>query len=119
MRRAYEGNEVSSRDDTLAGLETAAQAVSSQTYEDITEQSRKVAANILASYGDKYVLNAQGFILACQKIHEAALLWLMSEGYVELTDKAKVTEDELAKRRDAKLGTDEDVEDRREIGNYL
>lgn len=110
---------MTTREDTLKGLGEAAQTVSFQTYEDLSEQSRKVAANVLATYGDKYVLTAQGFILATEKIHEAILLWLLTQGYVELTEKAHATEDELAKRREAKLATDEDKVGVRGVGDYL
>lgn len=110
---------MTTRETTLKELDEAAQTVSAQTYEDLTEQSRKVAANVLASYGDKHVLTAQGFILSCEKIHEAALLWLLSQGYVTLTPKALADEDELAKRRDDKLGRAETAPDRRAVGDYL
>lgn len=121
MRHGSEGNDVTTREETLKVLEEAAESVSAQTFEDLREQARKVAANVLATYGDKYVLNAQGFILSSEKIHEAALLWLMTEGYVELTEKAKATLDELAKRRDEKLGIAEKEELRspRAVGDYL
>lgn len=100
-------------------LNEAEGLVAEQVYEDLNEQTKLVAANVLAIYGDKSLFNAQGYILSLQKVATATLLWLLSEDYVELTDKAKVGEDELAKRREAKLGKVEEPDDRRDVGNYL
>lgn len=113
---------MTTQQESFKRLEAANETVSAQTFEDLDVQARKVAANILAQYGDRFVLNAQGFILSTQKIATATLLWLVAEGYATLTEKAAATRDELAERREAKLGKvdgPEGVADARSIGEYL
>lgn len=118
--RGSEGNDVGTREDKMKRLNEAEGLVAEQVYEDLNEQTKLVAANVLAIYGDKSLFNAQGYILSLQKVATATLLWLLSEDYVELAEKAKVGEDELAKRREAKLGKiPASAGEQRDIGNYL
>lgn len=87
------------RDAKKDRLQEAQDAVSKQTYEDLAYQAKLVAANTFMLYGDKVVLSATGFIHATLLAQRACLLWLVSEGYVELTDKALASDEERAERK--------------------
>lgn len=86
-------------DDQLAKLKEANGIISDEAMEAVTAQGKKSAANMLLMYGDKVVLTGAGFISGVMSAAEATLLWLVAEGYVELTDKALATEDELQRRK--------------------
>lgn len=109
------------REEKLERLRKATELVSDQTYDDIAHQSKIVAANLFVGVGDKALLTASGFVYAVESVHEAALAWLLSEGYVTLTEKATATEDELAKRRAKKAAqADAPLEQRdRAIDGYF
>lgn len=97
-------------DERIEALKEASKLVSSQAIEDLGVQGRAVAANMLLMYGDKSCTSATGFVAMCQQAHEVSLYWLLSEGYVTLTEKALATPEELAGREKPADGSpDENV----------
>lgn len=86
------------RDTRLERLQAACELVNSQTIEDMSEQSLKVAGNLMLMHSQAFLLTGEGFIIAINKTHEAALMWLLAEGYVTLTDKALATDEVQAER---------------------
>lgn len=90
-------------------MKDAGDRIATQAKEDLADQGKKVAANMLLMYGGKACTDAGGFVFSVQSAHEAALLWLLSEGYVTLTDKATASEDEVqAKRNRRQLALNDD-----------
>jgi hypothetical protein len=81
----------------LDALRDARKEVSAQAIEDIEMRGRQTAANMLIQYG-KAALGPDGFVYNIETAYVAALLWLLAEGYVTLTDKSQATDDEKAER---------------------
>jgi hypothetical protein len=90
------------RDDKLVRLESAANAIGYQAYEDLENQAKLVASNLLLQYGDKTCLSGTGFIYSLITAYATQLAWLLAEGYVTLTDKAEATAEETAERLEKK-----------------
>lgn len=93
---------MSLREKEIARLHEAADTVSDELYEILGKQSKVVASNLFLGYGDKACLSAAGFVYAIGQTGEAALNWLLMEGYVELTDKARASDEERAARQSAR-----------------
>jgi hypothetical protein len=111
---------MTTRDDKLLKLQEVTEPIAEQVYEDISQQAKIVAGNLFIGVGDKALLTASGFHYAVGSIHEAALAWFLAEGYVTLADKARASEDELAKRREKKaLGEGTDAPAERAFGGYF
>ena len=82
------------RDAALEKLEAVAETISIQTFEDLDAQALKCGANMIMRYGDKICTTPRGFLDAIAQSHSLALAWLVTEGYVTLTDKAMATQTE-------------------------
>lgn len=78
----------------LERLQGVSDSIAPQVLENLDEQSKKAAANMLLLYGSKSCLDAGGFILCIKNAHEAALLFLLDEGDIELTDKGRASAEE-------------------------
>lgn len=86
------------RDERLARLKAADEQVSPKLYDELATQARIVASNLFLGCGDKACLSATGFVYSIIQTHEAALQWLLVEGWIELTDKGLISVSELAER---------------------
>jgi hypothetical protein len=83
----------------LEALQAATEAISVQAYEDLEDQAKLVAANMLLLIGDKAVITATGFVYCSIQLHTAALAWALVQGYITLTDKAQASDEEMALRK--------------------
>lgn len=86
------------QNDRLERLQAASDSVGEALGEALSEQGKKAAANMLQLYGTKSCLDAGGFIYAIQNAHEAALLFLLEEEYVTLTEKGAASVQKIAER---------------------
>lgn len=91
------------RQERLDALQEATDSISIQTWEDIEDQAKLVAGNMLLMLGDKAVLTATGFVYAAIQMHTAALAWAVSQGYATFTEKALASEEERAERKDSRV----------------
>jgi hypothetical protein len=86
-------------EELVEGIQNASENVSEETYFSLEEQTKKAAANCFLRYGDDFCLKASGFVMCAMQLAEATLTWLLAEGFIELTDKGRASEDEVAKKR--------------------
>ncbi len=90
---------MSERDERIERLREVNDLVADKVLEDLADQAKRAAANMLLLYGDKSCLSATGFIYCVQSAHEAALLHLLAEGVVTLTPDSTATPEVVASRK--------------------
>lgn len=115
---------MTNRDAKLERLQAAQASINNQTLEDLEIQAKYVAANMFLMYGGQALRDAGGFVHATVSGYATCLYWLIAEGYVTVTDKAQVTDEEVAERakhKEAKAGelTATEPSLRNDVGKYL
>lgn len=79
--------------------------------DDVDDQGKKMAANMLIMYGGKTAVTSEGIVIASVGAASGILLWAATEGYITFTDKALASEEEIAKREEDKPPTKAQVAD--------
>lgn len=102
---------MSKTEEKIERLTLTAESISEDLNDALDVQSRLVASNMFLRYGDKACLSASGFVYSIAKAHEAALHWLLSEGWVAHTDASLAAPDEMAERRAARAAANEETDE--------
>jgi hypothetical protein len=84
-------------DDKQSKLKEVGNSINDATFDALEDQGQRAAGNMLLMY-DESATTPGGFIGCVMKAHNAALMWLVAEGYVTLTEKALATDEEKAER---------------------
>lgn len=90
----------------LERLQAASDSISTALMEELSEQGKKAAANMLQLYGSKSCLDAGGFIYCIQNAHEAALLFLLEDGFVALNESGRASGEEIEERQNKRKLTE-------------
>jgi hypothetical protein len=80
------------------GVRDLMRSISEPTTESMISQGKVFAANLIGFYGDD-CFSARGFIAGVSQSFETALVWLLAEGHVTLTESAASSPEEIDRRR--------------------